>query len=126
VALLVGFASTAVFLAAFGIYAVVSYMVARRTTEMGVRMALGADGLSILRMIVGESLRVVVIASTLGIVGALGLGRLIRSLLFEIQPTDLPTLAGALFVAVSVGILASVVPALRAMRVDPAVALRND
>jgi len=125
-ALLVGLAVTAVLLAGFGIYAVVSYTVARRTMEMGVRMALGADSTSILRMIVGESMRVVIIASIVGIAGAFGLVRLIRSLLYEVQPTDPPTFAAALFVAVSIGFLASVVPALRAMRVDPAVALRND
>jgi putative ABC transport system permease protein len=125
-ALLVGFASAAILLAAFGIYAVVSYMVARRTTELGVRMALGADRRSILRMIVGESMRVVVIASTVGIVAAFGLARSIRSLLYEVQPTDPLTFAAAVFVAVSIGMLASAVPALRAMRVDPAVALRND
>lgn len=125
-ALLVGFASTAVFLAAFGIYAVVSYAVARRRTEMGVRMALGADGRSIFRMIVGESMRVVVIASMVGIIAAIGLTRLIRGLLYEVQPTDPLTFSVALFVAVSIGTLASVVPAVRAMRVDPAVALRVD
>ena len=71
-------------------------------------------------------MRVVVIASIVGIVGAFGLARLIRSLLYEVQPTDPPTFAAALFVAVSIGFLASIVPALRATRVDPAVALRND
>jgi predicted permease len=125
-ALLVGFALTAVLLAGFGTYAVVSYAVARRTTEMGIRMALGADGKSILRMVVGESMRVVFVASLAGVAGAFGLVRFIRSLLFEVQPSDPPTFAAALVIAVGIGMLASLIPAIRATRIAPAVALRSD
>ena len=125
-ALLVGLAFCAVVLAAVGIYAGVSYAVARRTKEVGVRMAIGAGRTEILRMIVGESLRAIVIGAVVGLLGALGLVRLIQSLLFEVQATDPATYAAAVFLVLSVGIMASIVPALRATRIDPMVALREE
>ena len=125
-ALLVGLAFCALVLAAVGIYAVVSCAVARHTIEMGVRMAIGAGRCQILRMVVGESLRVVAIRSVLGLVGALGLVRLIQSLLFELTATNPATYSAAMFVVLSVGVMASIVPVLRATRGDPVVALPKD
>ena len=125
-ALLIGLAFCAVLLAAVGIYAVVSYAVARRTMEIGVRMALGAGRKQTLRMIIGEALRVVAVGAVVGLVGAFALVRFIQSLLFEVQVTDPQTYIASLFVVLSIGIMASIVPALRATRVDPVVALRDD
>ena len=125
-ALLVALAFCAVILAAVGIYAVVSYAVARRTMEIGIRMAIGAGRGQILKLIVGESLRVVAVGSLAGLVGAFVLVRLIESLLFEVTATDPATYSAAIFVVLSVGIMASIVPALRATRVDPVVALREE
>ena len=125
-ALLVALAFCAVILAAVGIYAVVSYAVARRTMEMGIRMAVGAGRGQILKLIVGESLNVVAIGSLVGLFGAFGLVRLIESLLFEVTATDPATYSAAIFVVFSVGVMASIVPALRATRVDPVVALREE
>lgn len=125
-ALLVALAFCAVILAAVGIYAVVSYAVARRTMEMGIRMAIGAGCGQILKLIVGESLKVVAVGSLAGLVGAFGLVRLIESLLFEVTATDPATYLAAIFVVLGVGITASIVPALRATRVDPVVALREE
>ncbi len=125
-ALLIGLAFCAVLLAAVGIYAVVSYAVARRTMEIGVRMALGAGRRQTLRMIIGEALRVVAVGAVIGLVGAFLLVRLIQSLFFGMQVTDPGTYIASLFVVLSIGIMASIVPALRATRVDPVVALRED
>ncbi len=125
-ALLIGLAFCAVLLAAVGIYAVVSYAVARRTMEIGVRMALGAGRKQTLRMIIGETLRVVAVGALVGIAGAFGLVRLIQSLLFEMQVTDPRTYIASIFVVLSIGIMASIVPALRATRIDPVVALREE
>ncbi len=125
-ALLIGLAFSAVVLAAVGIYAVVSYAVARRTMEIGVRMALGSGRDQTLKLIVGEALRVVAIGTAIGLVGAFGLVRLIQSLLYEVQPTDPPTYVSAVFVVVLVGLMAAIVPAVRATRVDPVVALREE
>ena len=112
-------------LAAVGIYGVVSYAVARRTMEIGIRMALGAGRRQTLRLIVGEALQVVGVGAVVGVIGAFVLVRFIRTLLFEIQPTDLPTYAASMAIVTVVGILAAAVPAVRATRVDPVVALRE-
>jgi len=125
-ALLIGLAFCAVLLVAVGIYAVVSYAVARRTMEIGVRMALGAGRKQTLRMIIGEALRVVSVGAAIGLVGAFALVRFMRSLLFEIQVTDPGTYFASLFVVLTIGVMASIVPALRATQVDPVVALRDD
>ena len=121
--LLIGLAFCAVVLAAVGIYAVVSYAVARRTREIGMRMALGADRAMTLRLIIGEALRVVAIGAAFGLAGALGLVRLIQSILFGVTSTDPPTYLAAVIVVLAVGLMAAVVPAVRATRVDPVVAL---
>ena len=124
-AMLIALGVCAVVLAAVGIYGVVSYAVARRTTEIGVRMALGAGRGQTLRLIVGEAVRVVGVGAIVGVLCALGLVRFIRTLLFEIQPTNLPTYATSIVVVLAIGVLAAAVPAIRATRVDPVECLRQ-
>jgi len=125
--LLVGvFAAIAVILAAMGIYGVMSYGVARRTRELGIRMALGAQRAEITRMILSQGTVLTCIGLGAGIVAALGLTRLMSSLLYGIGATDpLAYIGGAIFLAV-VALAACYIPARRATRVDPMVALRHD
>jgi len=125
-AMLIALGFCAVVLAAVGIYAVVSYTVARRTMEIGIRMALGASRERTLRLIVGEALRVVAFGGVIGIIGAFALVRFISGLLFEVQPTNAPTYAISIIVVLAVGVLAATIPAVRASRVDPVVALRDE
>jgi predicted permease len=124
--LLGAFAALALLLAAIGIYAVLAYSVARRTHEIGVRMALGARSGDVVRLVLGQGLRVTAIGIVFGVAGALGLTRFLRSLLYEVQPTDPPTFIAALLLLVSVSVAASYLPAKRAVRVDPMVALRYE
>jgi predicted permease len=124
--LLAAFAALALLLAAIGIYAVLAYSVARRTHEIGVRMALGARSGDVVRLVLGQGLRVTAIGIVFGVAGALGSTRFLQSLLYEVQPTDPPTFIGALLLLVSVSVAASYLPARRAVRVDPMVALRNE
>jgi putative ABC transport system permease protein len=121
-----GFAVLALLLAAIGIYGVLAYSVARRTREIGVRMALGAARQRVVRMVLGDSLAPVIVGSVIGIVAALALTRLMRALLYGVSTTDPVTFAGVVVVLIAVGVLASVVPAARAARVDPIVALREE
>ncbi|MGB6684151.1 MAG: FtsX-like permease family protein, partial [Candidatus Acidiferrum sp.] len=120
------FAALALVLAAIGIYAVLAYTVARRTHEIGLRMALGARRGDVVRLILGQGLRVTAIGIICGLAGALCLTRFLQSLLYEVQPTDPPTFAGVLLLLVIVSVAASYLPARRAMRVDPMVALRYE
>ncbi len=120
------FAALALLLAAIGLYAVLAYSVTRRTHELGVRMALGARGADVLRLVLGHGLRVTAIGITLGVIGALGLTRFLQSLLYEVQPADPATFAIVLLLMASVSAAASYLPARRAMRVDPMVALRYE
>jgi predicted permease len=124
--LLGSFAALALVLAAIGIYAVLAYSVARRTHEIGVRMALGARSGDVVRLVLGQGLRVTAIGIVFGVAGALGLTRFLQSLLYEVRPTDPPTFVGVLLLLVSVSVAASYLPASRAMRVDPMVALRYE
>jgi putative ABC transport system permease protein len=89
-------------------------------------MALGAGGGDVLGLVLGQALRVTVIGVCFGVVGALGLTRFLGNLLYEVQPTDPPTFVGVLLLLLSVSIAASYLPARRAMRVDPMVALRYE
>jgi predicted permease len=124
--LLGSFAALALVLAAIGIYAVLAYSVARQTHEIGVRMALGARSGDVVRLVLGQGLRVTAIGIVFGVAGALGLTRFLQSLLYEVRPTDPPTFVGVLLLLVSVSVAASYLPASRAMRVDPMVALRYE
>ena len=124
--LLGAFAAMALAMACFGLYGVMSYSVARRTREIGVRVALGARRSNVVSLVLRHGIQLIVAGSALGIAGALGLTHFLQSLLYETSPTDFTTyLAMALLLAV-VGIVASSLPALRASRVDPVEALRME
>jgi putative ABC transport system permease protein len=121
-----GFAVLGLLLAAIGIYGVLAYSVARRTREIGVRMALGAARRRVVRMVLRDSLAPVVAGSAVGIVAALVTTRLMRSMLYGVTPTDPTTFAVVTAILLGVALVASAVPALRAARVDPIVALREE
>jgi putative ABC transport system permease protein len=124
--LLTSFAGLALFLAIVGIYGVLSYVVNERTQEIGIRMALGAQSSQVLRMVIGDGLRLVFFGSVFGAIAALGAGRLIRSLLFNVPPDDLTTFVVGGVLLATLALLASYIPAARALRIDPVIALRND
>ncbi|MGH9311780.1 MAG: FtsX-like permease family protein, partial [Vicinamibacterales bacterium] len=120
------FAAVALVLAAVGIFGVMSFVVAQRRREIGIRMALGAAPRSILGMIVGQALGLAAVSAALGLVGALALGRAMRTLLFATGPAD-PMTLGAVTIGLGVlALVASAVPAIRAARVDPALAMRSE
>jgi predicted permease len=123
---LLGIASgMALLLSAIGLYGVVSYVVGERRSEIGIRVALGAQRAEVGRMIVMQSVRLAIVGVILGVGGALATTRLLQSLLFEVQPTDPATLAVVSVGLVLLAAVASWVPARRAMRVDPVEALRG-
>jgi ABC-type antimicrobial peptide transport system permease subunit len=120
------FAALAVGLASMGIYGVISYLVGERTREIGIRMALGARQGEVLRQILGESMKMTMIGILIGLLASLGLTRLMANLLFGVSATDPLTFAGVGIILTVVALAACVVPARRAMRVDPIVALRYE
>ncbi len=120
------FAGLAVGLAAIGLYGVISYAVAQRTHELGVRTALGATRADVLRLIVRQGLVLVLLGVAIGIPAAVGLTRVIASQLFGVTPTDPATFAAASVVFVGIALLACTIPARRATKVDPLVALRAE
>ena len=124
--LLGAFALMAVALAGVGIYGVLSYAVGRRVREIGLRVALGATRARVLRMVVGQGLALAAVGAALGVAGALWLARAMATLLFGVTPGDPVTFVGVVVLFLGVAALACLVPALRAARVDPAVALRAD
>jgi putative ABC transport system permease protein len=124
--LLGAFGALAVLLASVGIYGVVSYGVAQRTREIGIRTALGADRGDVLRLVFRQSLRLAGIGLVIGAVAAFGLTRFLTSLLFGIGPTDPLTFGGVAFVVCGVVALACARPARRALAVDPASVLRSE
>jgi hypothetical protein len=109
-----------------GVYGVMAYVVSERTHEMGVRIALGARLADLLRLVIGDGLRVVVLGCLVGIALAMALGRLVASLLYEVTPRDPTAMLTAAAVLLVAGVAASLVPALRAARVDPNEVLRQD
>jgi len=120
------FAATALLLAAAGLYAVIAYLVSQRTREIGIRLALGATPRHILRLMMRQGMKLTLIGVTIGFAGALAVTRLMRSLLFEVAPTDLMTFGIASVVLIVVALLACFIPARRATKVDPLVALRYE
>ncbi|MBI2690087.1 MAG: ABC transporter permease [Acidobacteria bacterium] len=120
------FATVALLLAAIGIYGVVAYSVTQRTQEIGVRMALGASGANVLQLVVGQGGRLALIGVVLGLIGAAAVTKVMKKLLFQIEPADTTTFAAAAVVLGTVALAASLLPALRAARINPVVALRNE
>lgn len=124
--LLGAFATVAVVLAAVGIYGVTSYSVSRRTHEIGIRIALGAEPAGVVRRVVGQGLVLGATGAAVGIAGAFALTRLMRGILFGVSPSDVLTQVAVTTLLLAVAAIASLLPALRAARVDPLIALRSD
>jgi putative ABC transport system permease protein len=120
------FAGLALLLSAVGIYGVMSYSVQQRTNEIGIRMALGAAAHDVLWLIVRQALALTLIGVTLGLAAALALTRVMQNLLFGVSATDPATFAGIALLLISVAFIASFIPAWRAAKVDPLLALRHD
>ena len=120
------FGVTALLLATAGVFGVMAYSVSRRTREIGVRVALGAGSRDVLRMILGQGLRTIFIGVAIGLAGSLALTRTVESLLFGVTATDPPTLCCVTLLIVGAALLACYIPARRATKVDPMVALRHE
>jgi putative ABC transport system permease protein len=120
------FGVAAIVLAAMGIYGLLSHTVAERTHEIGVRMALGAQARDVLELFVGHGLRLTVLGLVLGMAGAFALTRVMESLLFGVSATDPTTFAWVVVSLAAIAALASYLPARRATRVDPMIALRHE
>jgi putative ABC transport system permease protein len=124
--LLLVFATVALFLAATGLYGVISYSVTRRTREIGIRTALGADPMRVVGLVTGQALKLVLTGLLAGLLAATFLGRLASSQLFQVSAFDPFTFAIAAFVLTTVALLATALPAWRAVHIDPVTALRNE
>src|SRR5262249_53666417 len=120
------FGVLALVLAAIGLYSVMTYSVSQRTREIGIRMALGANLGDVLRLVVSQGMRMVLIGMAMGFAGAFPLARLLRSLLLGIGPTDPLTFAGVAVLLAGIALLACLIPARRGTRIDPLSALRYE
>ncbi|HMA25705.1 MAG TPA: FtsX-like permease family protein, partial [Gemmatimonadaceae bacterium] len=120
------FAVVALLVAAVGIYGVLSYTMSQRTQEVGIRIALGAETRDVRRMVLGEGMRLIGLAVFVGLLTSLGAARLLRNQLFGVAPNDLATFGVVTVVLAGVAMLACYIPARRASRVDPMVALRSE
>jgi putative ABC transport system permease protein len=120
------FAVVALLIASIGVYAVMSYSVAQRTREVGIRMALGAQSGDVLKLVLGQGMKLIGVGIVIGLVGAVALTRWMATLLFEVKPTDPLTLVGVAALLAAVALLACWLPAWRATKVDPVTALHSD
>jgi len=120
------FAALALLLASIGMYGVISYSVGQRTREIGIRMALGAERRNVFGMILGQGARLAGLGIAIGLLVALGVTHLMASFLFGVKPTDPLTFAGVSLLLLGVALLACYLPARRATRVDPMIALRYE
>jgi len=120
------FAAVALALTAIGLFGVVSYTVAQRTHEIGVRMAIGARSGEVFRMVVGSGMRLVLAGAAAGLAGAILLGRFFESFLFGVGRSDPATLASVSALLAAIAFVACAIPARRAVRVDPVTALREE
>jgi ABC-type antimicrobial peptide transport system permease subunit len=125
-ALAAGFSALGTLLAAIGLYGVIAYSVSRRTREIGIRMALGSGRAGVVRLVLSQGLVLTVAGLAVGTGLAAAVARLLRPVLFEIGPADPVAWTGALSVLLAAALAANVVPARRAARVDPAVAIRSE
>jgi putative ABC transport system permease protein len=126
VLLLGAFAGLALVLAAVGIYSVLAYSVRRRVREIGIRMALGATPANVLRMVLSDGMKPILLGVAIGLAAAAALGRVVSSLIYGVTATDPLTFAGVAFLLVLVGLFATALPALRATRVEPVRTLREE
>jgi putative ABC transport system permease protein len=124
--LLTIFAAIALILSATGVYGVMAYAVEQRTREMGIRLALGAQPKDVLKLVIRQGMRSVLAGVALGLAGAFALSRVMATLLFEVRPTDPATFIGVAGLLATVALLACYLPARRATKVDPVIALRDE
>jgi ABC-type antimicrobial peptide transport system permease subunit len=120
------FGALAMLIASIGLFGLMSYSVARRTNEIGIRMALGAESRHVLRLVMSESMTLVLLGIVVGLAAAVAAGRLVTALLFGLAATDALSLVAATLVMLTVSSLAAYLPARRAARVDPLVALHHE
>ncbi len=125
--ILIGFFGiTALLLATTGVFGVMAYAVSRRTREIGVRLALGAQSRDVLKLILGQGMRTILVGVAIGIAGSLVLTRTVQSLLFGVTATDPLTFSSVTLLLVAAALLACYIPARRATKVDPVIALRDE